>query len=99
MRGSDGGDVPGNYRDTVIYNTFVWMQLFNDIAIPVLFIVGSWLVVMRLWGIDVGTFAAEFYHSRIQGMHGRNIPKMCTAEVDHNVFNRFFKVFIILFKA
>jgi len=35
-----------------------WMQLFNDIAIPVLFIVGSWLVVMRLWGIDVGTFAA-----------------------------------------
>ena len=27
----DGGDVPGNYRDTVIYNTFVWMQLFNEI--------------------------------------------------------------------
>jgi subfamily B ATP-binding cassette protein MsbA len=35
-----------------------WMQLFNDLAIPVLFVAGSWLVVRREYGIDVGTFAA-----------------------------------------
>jgi len=26
-----GKNLSGNYRDTVIYNTFVWMQLFNEI--------------------------------------------------------------------
>ncbi|MBL4849458.1 MAG: ABC transporter ATP-binding protein [Planctomycetes bacterium] len=35
-----------------------WMQLFNDIAIPVIFGLGSWLVVNRVFGVDVGTFAA-----------------------------------------
>ncbi len=34
-----------------------WMQLFNDIAIPVIFCIGSWLVVNRVFGVDVGTFA------------------------------------------
>lgn len=35
-----------------------WMQLFNDIAIPVVFCIGSWLVVNRVFGVDVGTFGA-----------------------------------------
>eukprot|EP00960_Hanusia_phi_P051052 760575-Hanusia_phi.AAC.3 len=26
-----GKNMNGNYRDTVIYNSFVWMQLFNEI--------------------------------------------------------------------